>query len=97
MSGDGTEYHHKCPKCGELFGCDWRAVGMLEEQAHRLKIIAGMWRAKLLGAPIGRPRKHMFDVEAARELAASGLSLRGIAKALGDGVHHATVARALKK
>jgi DNA invertase Pin-like site-specific DNA recombinase len=92
---DGQEYHHRCPKCGELFGCDWRAVAMLEEQARRIKIIAGMWRAKLLGTPIGRPKTHEFSVEAARELAHSGLSLRGIARVLE--VHPSAVQRALKK
>ena len=93
---NGQEYHHKCPGCGETFGCDWKAVGVLEEQARRLKIIAGMWRAKLLGVPIGRPRVQDFDVEAARILAGSGLSLRAIASVLGDGIHHEAVRRALK-
>lgn len=94
---DGQEYHHKCPSCGQLFGCDWRAVGMLEEQARRLKIIAGMWRARLLGAQIGRPKLHVFDESVARELTFQGLSLRAIAKALGDGVHPEAVRRAIQK
>ena len=97
MAEPASEYHHVCPGCGKRFGCDWRAVAVLHEQARRLKLIAGMWQARLLGTQIGRPKLHHFDIDAARELAASGLSLRAIAKALGNGVPHQAIQRALKQ
>ena len=85
--------HHDCPKCGARVTCDWRAVALLDYHAHRLKIIAGMWRAKLLGNKIGRPRIHEIDEEQARALVSSGMSYRAVAKLLN--VHPMAVHRAV--
>lgn len=76
-----TEADHVCAKCGHAVVCDWKSINDLEHQANTLKRVAGMWRAKLAGQQIGRPRS--FDYDKARELAASGMSKADIAKALG--------------
>jgi len=53
-------------------------------------------REELLGTAIGRPKQlHVFDESAARELAASGMSLRAIGVAMG-GVPHQAIARTVK-
>ena len=74
---------HVCGSCGAAIPCDWKAIGDLDKQAHRLKSMAGQWRAKLEGRPIGTPRTNTFDVEAARRLVAGGMSYRAVAEALG--------------
>lgn len=74
---------HDCPACGASIPCDYAGVAILEQQAHRLKILAGMWKARLGGATIGRPRKNTFNVEAARQLVAEGMTYEAVAQALG--------------
>jgi putative DNA-invertase from lambdoid prophage Rac len=55
---------------------------------------AGLDAARRRGAKIGRPRRR-FDVERARELRASGMSLRNVAAEVG--VPQATLMRALAR
>ena len=77
------EEHHACPKCGTVVTCDLAALFTVERQAQRLRILAGMWRARLGGVTIGRPRRNTFDVTTARRLVAGGLTYQAVAEALG--------------
>jgi hypothetical protein len=54
-----------------------------ERDLIRDRVLAGMRRAKAQGRHFGRPRQHRFDTDEARELVASGLSLRAVARQLG--------------
>jgi len=54
---------------------------------------AGMRRAKAHSRHLGRPRRHRIDADGLRERLDGGLSLRGVARALG--VQHIIVKRAL--
>ena len=88
---------HRCPKCDAVVPCEWSAIAAIEEQARRLRIVAGLMRAKLLGKTIGHPKgsHYTFDEVKARELLGSGLSLRATARALE--VHPTPISRAFKK
>ena len=75
---------HVCPTCQTPIACDWAAVATMEQQAQRLKILAGMWRAQLGGTKIGRPRQNTFDVAVARKLVfQDGMTYEAVAQALG--------------
>jgi DNA invertase Pin-like site-specific DNA recombinase len=56
--------------------------------------MAGMQRAQRQGHHLGRPRIHRVNVDRARELVASGLSLRAAARELH--LHPQVVKRALE-
>ena len=77
------EEHHACPKCGTTIACDLAGLFSMEQQATRLKILAGMWRARLNGTVIGHPRRNTFDVAKARTLVQEGMSYQAVAEALG--------------
>lgn len=93
---DDIPVHH-CPNCNAVIACEWSAVAAIEEQARRLRIVAGQMRARMLGKTIGHATgsHYAFDDEQAKSLIASGLSMRATAKALG--VSGTTVSRAVKK
>jgi DNA invertase Pin-like site-specific DNA recombinase len=73
------------------------AIAEFERDLIRDRVVAGLRRAKARGTksgrPIGRPRRHHVDLDRARELQASGASLRAVARALGT--YPATIRRAL--
>lgn len=77
------EEHHTCPRCHTIIDCDLASLFTLEQQAARLKILAGMWRARLNGKKIGSPRRNTFDVEVARRLVAEGMTYQAVAETLG--------------
>jgi DNA invertase Pin-like site-specific DNA recombinase len=59
------------------------AIAEFERDLIRDRVLAGMRRARAQGRHLGRPRRHHVDVAQAHQLLASGLSLRGTARALG--------------
>ena len=69
------------------------AISEFERDLIRDRVMAGLRRAKAQGRRLGRPRQHQFDAEEARELVASGLSLRAVARRLGT--HPFLVSRAV--
>lgn len=69
------------------------AISEFERDLIRDRVIAGIRRAKAHGRRLGRPRRYNVDAERAGTLFAQGLSLRGVARALG--VHPSAVSRAL--
>ncbi len=70
------------------------AVSEFELETIRVRVKAGMDRAKREGKHLGRPRAEV-DVDKARALAAEGLSVRQIAKRLKTSP--ATISRCFKK
>lgn len=69
------------------------AISEFERDLIRDRVMAGLRRAKAQGRHLGRPRQHRFDTDEARELVASGLSLRAVARQLGT--HPYLVSRAV--
>jgi DNA invertase Pin-like site-specific DNA recombinase len=69
------------------------AIAEFERDLIRDRVMAGLRRARARGAAIGRPRKYRVETSKALAFKAQGLSLRGIARALG--VHPSAVSRAL--
>jgi DNA invertase Pin-like site-specific DNA recombinase len=69
------------------------SIAEFERDLIRDRVLAGMRRARAQGRRLGRPRVHRVDAEEARELLASGLGLRAVARQLG--VHPSAVARAV--
>lgn len=85
---------HVCPTCKTVIACDYQAIFALQRQANRLNSLAHVWRSRLAGTPLGRPRTETFDVEEARRMVASGMTYAAVARALGakSGKHvHAAV------
>jgi len=60
------------------------AFAEFERNVIRERVVAGMGRARAEGKHLGRPRR-IFDRDRAKELKASGMSLRQIAEELGVG------------
>jgi DNA invertase Pin-like site-specific DNA recombinase len=69
------------------------AIAEFERDLIRDRVIAGLRRAQARGQRVGRPRKYRVELRQALDYKAQGLSLRGIARALG--VHPSAVSRAL--
>jgi DNA invertase Pin-like site-specific DNA recombinase len=69
------------------------AISEFERDLIRDRVMAGLRRAKAQGRRLGRPRQHQFDADEARELVATGLSLRAVARQLGT--HPFLVSRAV--
>lgn len=74
---------HTCPTCQTVIPCDDQAIAALRQQANRLNSLAHVWRARLEGKPLGRPRAETFDIEEARKMVATGMSYAAVARALG--------------
>ncbi len=68
---------------GQLLFNVLAAISEFERDLIRDRVMAGLRRAKAQSRRLGRPRQHQFDAEEARELVASGLSLRAVARRLG--------------
>jgi DNA invertase Pin-like site-specific DNA recombinase len=69
------------------------SVAEFERDLIRDRVHAGLRRARSQGKRLGRPRVHQVDLGRAQALKAQGVSLRGIARAMG--VHPMAVRRAL--
>src|SRR5262249_18412227 len=69
------------------------AITGFERDLSRERVLAGVRFAKAQGRRLGRPRQDRIDSDRVRELLAGGLSLRGVARALG--VPHVSVRRVL--
>jgi hypothetical protein len=74
---------HTCPTCQTVIPCDEQAIAALQRQANRLNSLAHVWRARLEGKPLGRPRAETFDIDEARKMVANGMSYAAVARALG--------------
>jgi DNA invertase Pin-like site-specific DNA recombinase len=71
------------------------SIAEFERDLIRDRVLAGMRRARAQGRRLGRPPVHRVEAAEARELLASGLGLRAVARQLG--VHPSAVARAVAK
>jgi len=69
------------------------SVAEFERDLIRDRVQAGLRRARAQGKRLGRPRVHQVNLHEAQALRVQGVSLRGIARALG--VHPMAVRRAL--
>jgi DNA invertase Pin-like site-specific DNA recombinase len=69
------------------------SVAEFERDLIRDRVQAGLRRARAQGKRLGRPRVHQVNLHEAQALRAQGVSLRGIARALG--VHPMAIRRAL--
>jgi len=79
---------------GELLIAVFAALGDIERQQHSDRTRAGLHRARLRGAQLGRPRIH-FDPLKLEELRQRGYNLNEIARSLGVSV--STLGRAQSK
>tara|TARA_R110002072_G_scaffold47902_4_gene131252 strand:- start:1005 stop:1631 length:627 start_codon:yes stop_codon:yes gene_type:complete len=70
------------------------SVAELERSMIRSRVQAGVDRARAQGKKLGRPRADL-DLDLARSRIEAGDSLRKVARVFG--VHHTTLARALKR
>jgi DNA invertase Pin-like site-specific DNA recombinase len=78
---------------GRLMFIVLAAIAEFERDLIRDRVQAGLRRARAQGKRLGRPRVHQVNLHEAQALRAKGISLRGIARALG--VHPMSVRRAL--
>jgi hypothetical protein len=80
-----TENDHACPSCGAPIPCDFKVIAQAKAHAKSEFMIASNLERRLLGLPLGAPRKLNLTPEQCREMVTQFGSINRARKQLGVG------------